>query len=149
VKNALRQLLSEAKASVGFSPSGEKLLIQIYPTKDGCEVFVTKLGAISSSAEKVLSRSDRVVLIDEQYSIYRFESLQDIILASSASDMLKFSPEFYLDDNGYYYVAIKENNVFTSKASLTQLLEYSVEIPKTVFPYIKEHARRILPKDIF
>ena len=44
-KRMLWDLLARAKRRTGFDTDGERVLVQVYPSRDGgCEIFVTKLG---------------------------------------------------------------------------------------------------------
>lgn len=55
-RKALKCILREAKAEKGFSAAGERLLVRVFPSRDGgCEMFVTKLGA-GAENQKMHSR---------------------------------------------------------------------------------------------
>ena len=46
-KRMLWDILHQAKTSVGFNADGHRVLVQLYPAKHGgCEMFVTRLGAL-------------------------------------------------------------------------------------------------------
>lgn len=57
---AFRHIFDDAEAQTGFHTTGERLLVQLFTSKcGGCEIFVTKLGAVSeqesSTAQEALS----------------------------------------------------------------------------------------------
>ena len=61
------RIIDEATETVGFDPKGDKILIQFYPSRDGgCEIFVTKLGALSASAARLVSRSENVTMLSRE-----------------------------------------------------------------------------------
>ena len=65
-RRALWSVLDDARKSVSFDPSGDKVLVQLYPMKSGgCEIFVTKLGILSEASARLVSDSDRVTLLSK------------------------------------------------------------------------------------
>jgi negative regulator of genetic competence, sporulation and motility len=73
-------ILDCVKKHHGFDYEGDKLLIQFYPSKDGgAELFVTKLGILSPESAKVISKSDKITLLNAKRSIYVFESFVDLL----------------------------------------------------------------------
>ena len=84
-RRAFWRILDMARAEVGFDPSGDKVLIQLYPLKSGgCEIYVTKLGILSEASARLVSKSDRIAMLSKKRSLYSFDSLEDIISASRA-----------------------------------------------------------------
>ena len=48
-KRMFWDVLSKAKHQTGFDTDGQRVLVQLYPSKEGgCEMFVTKIGLLSS-----------------------------------------------------------------------------------------------------
>ena len=44
-RRAFRHIFDDARAEIGFDTEGERLLVQLYTSREGgCEIFVTKLG---------------------------------------------------------------------------------------------------------
>lgn len=80
-RTALRTILREARYQTGFSSYGERLLVRMFPSKDGgCEMFVTKLSAknnVDSERRVMLSPSP---LPDGVY-IYNFSEFGNLICA--------------------------------------------------------------------
>jgi hypothetical protein len=78
-RRAFWRVLEKAKEEVGFDPDGDKVLIQFYPMRQGgCEVFVTKLGALSKDSVRSVTHSDNVDLLSHSKSFYCFEGLDDL-----------------------------------------------------------------------
>ena len=91
-KRMFWDVLSRAKARTGFDTDGEKVLVQLYPSKDGgCEIFVTKIGSLykedeelvagSALAESIGQRRKRKTASAERShsAVYSFLSLDDMI----------------------------------------------------------------------
>ena len=52
-KRMFWDVLSQAKHQTGFDTDGQRVLVQLYPSKEGgCEMFVTKIGLLSSSCNR-------------------------------------------------------------------------------------------------
>ena len=53
---AFRNILDEVRSRTGFDAKGNKIFVQMYPSREGgCEMFVTKLGmicALNESSER-------------------------------------------------------------------------------------------------
>ena len=49
-KRMFWDVLSKAKHKTGFDTDGQRVLVQLYPSKEGgCEMFVTKIGSLCAS----------------------------------------------------------------------------------------------------
>ena len=58
-------ILDMAKREVGFDPAGDKVLIQLYPIKNGgCEIFVTKSALIEPITKKARIDEDSLAQSD-------------------------------------------------------------------------------------
>ncbi len=139
VRTAFWQILDEAKIKCGFDSKGEKVLIQFYPAHSSAEIFITKLGVLSKSAERSIVGSDRIAMLSSEIRIYRFSSLLSLIEALRRnSDVLSEDSEAYLSENGSFYLIGEERNLRSSSFS-----EYGEEVPKGLEAYIKERSRLI------
>ena len=78
VRNSFWDILDIAEAKCGFHCKGEKILIQFYPAKFGGEIFITKLGLISKSAERSLVDSPRVAMLASEIKIYKFDDIHSL-----------------------------------------------------------------------
>ena len=74
---AFRHIFDDARNEIGFDTEGERLLVQLYASKEGgCEIFVTKLGSPSEedaweSGERELLR--RICGEEEDMTVNRAE----------------------------------------------------------------------------
>jgi negative regulator of genetic competence, sporulation and motility len=138
------RILDAAHEKCGFEASGDKILIQFYPAKDGSEIFVTKLGLISSGAEKTIARSSKVAMLEARVAVYRFEDL--LAAAEAARYLLKndarAASRAFVDDNGIYYIITEERSTKRG-GELRTVSEFGSEIPPNLSSYIKEHAKEV------
>ena len=145
------RILDRARAEVGFDPCGDKVLIQLYPLKGGGgEIFVTKLGILSESSAKLVSKSDRIAMLSKKKSIYVFDSLDDIILASRAISSLlnglSVQSDVYTDGNRYF-LSIDEYGKGGEPVEFPCILEFGTVPTADILTYITEHATLLTEGD--
>ena len=105
LRASIWRVLDVARAECGFSTVGERLLVQIYSTDIGCEMFVTKLGRIGQSAERNIARSEGVTMLSSKSTLYRFVDLDTLLSAlrhipATSSQLCK---EVYISPDGVYF----------------------------------------------
>ena len=143
-RKAFWSILDEAKKRTGFDAARDKVLVQLYPSKDGgCELFVTKLGLVPALAEKTLARSGRVAMLSARRTIYRFDTLSDLSAAcvSLCGDVHTEDSDVYYADDGRYYLFLEERMGKNDTLTLaTRLGEYGESVPSHQIDYIQEHG---------
>ena len=140
------RILDVAREVCGFEASGDKVLIQFYPSKDGSEIFVTKLGMISSGAERTIAKSSKVTMLHSRQVIYRFPSFSALLRAAKIinSEDCERQPRAYCDERGAYYIIAEERRYGADKAKdVSPIHEFGREIPDNLAPYIEEHSSEI------
>ena len=144
VRRSFWQVLDMAKAQVGFDPSGDKILIQLYPlSSGGCELFVTKLGILPQSSARIVSKSDRVALLSRRQNLYVFDSLTDLSSCAVAIKNITrdFTPRadvYFASDK--YYLSIEEYGKGGEPTEFPCVLEFGRELTADSLAYILEHA---------
>ena len=146
VRRSFWRILDAAKESCGFNVAGDKILIQFYPSKDGSEVFVTKLGILSDGAEKAISKSSKVAMLTTKRAIYQFSSFKSLVTAAKIikNEELERRPKAYFDESGAYYIIADERRGASGKNSeITPISEFGKELPSTISGYVAEHSSEI------
>lgn len=145
VRRAFWQILDVARAECGFEVAGDKVLIQFYPSKDSSEIFVTKLGILTGSAEKSISRSNKVAMLSTKRAVYRFSDLDSLLSAVHIIEPWEFErpPRAFFGEEGEYYIIADERCTLGKCADVSKVTEYGVEIPSILAPYVVEHANEI------
>ena len=150
-RRAFWRVLDRARAEVGFDASGDKILIQLYPDREGgCEIFVTKLGILSDASARLVSRSDRVTLLSRKQGIYAFDCLEDLITAtfavrSATGDTLPQSDVY--SDGSRYYLILEEYGKGGEPIEFPCILEFATVLTADTYIYICEHAARLTDGD--
>ena len=146
VRAKIFAVLDEVEQLFGFAHGGNKLLIQLYPAKDGSEIFVTKLGIISSGAERTIAKSSKVAMLSSRLVIYKFSSFSSLTAASRIIDAedCDSAPRAYFDEQGFYYIIAEERRAGAEKnREIFPIYEFGSEIPDNLAPYIAEHSTEI------
>jgi negative regulator of genetic competence, sporulation and motility len=141
------RVLDLAKAEVGFDPAGDKVLIQLYPIKDGgCEMFVTKLGLLPESSAKLVLKSDKISMLQKRNSLYAFDSLESLISSSRAlklvAESIKIKSSVY-ELAGKYYLLIEEYGRGGDPVEFPCVLEFATGLTADLAAYVLEHAECI------
>ncbi len=150
-RRAFWKILDAACDACGFEVSGDKVLIQFYPAKDGSEIFVTKLGLISQGAERTISKSNKVAMLTRRRAVYKFSDIHALesCLAVLGSELSELSPAAYSDGCGSYYLLTDEKKSGSErKPDISPLSEFGEEIPANLAAYISEHSAYIDIREI-
>ena len=145
------KILDMAKGEVGFDPSGDKVLIQLYPIKNGgCEIFVTKLGILPEASARLVSKSNKVAMLSKKRSLYAFADLDELIRAARAvravsGDVIPESDVYLSEDK--YYLSIEEYGKGGEPTEFPCILEFGSGLAADVLTYILEHATRLTDGD--
>lgn len=130
---ALKRILKKAKEQCGFVAQSERMLVQIFPSKNGgCEIFVTVLG-IDSPKEK---HKEETVMV--------FESFDLLLLVCDKLSSLGFGGESraYYGESGETYLKL------TGEISFSALCEYAGTVPAKKFALSEwEHMHIISEPD--
>ena len=151
VRRSFWRILDKARDAVGFDPSGDKVLIQLYPIKGGgCEMFVTKLGILPESSARLVSRSSRLSVLQRQISLYYFDSMDDLIGASKAIKAQvgneKIVSDVYLFGM-HYFLSIEEYGKGGEPIEFLSILEFGSRLTADLCSYIHEHAKLLTAGD--
>ena len=122
-KRMFWDVLSRAKKLTGFDTDGQRVLVQLYPSRHGgCEMFVTKIGTLCSADENC-AINKRTPIISERITLdkgtdishkpnknlaaFSFESLNEAIAVCRRLSQLKYTEDssaYIGDDNRYYLI---------------------------------------------
>ena len=145
IRRSFWKILDAARDVCGFEVSGDKVLIQFYPAKDGSEIFVTKLGLISAGAERTIAKSSKVAMLSVKRTVYKFSSFSSLVLAARVMkiDECERVPKVYYDEQDSYYIIAEERISSGKGRELSRVLEFGRELPANLAPYISEHSTEI------
>ena len=147
IRQAIRDILDEARAECGFSADGDKILVQCYPLPDGeCELLITRLGVVSKKDRAAISSADGVSLMEHRRGVYRFLSFEDLRFAVRASHCEQRAADLYKDDLGRYYLHIDEE--FTDGISEFEIfIEYGERMNSLPIAVLSEYGTLVRKDD--
>lgn len=145
-RRAFREILAVATEEVGFDTESDKVLIQLYPSRDGGgELFVTKLGSLPRNDMRAIADSNNVTMLTNVSRLYKFENLDMLILAARSVHSRDIPSEAYYV-NGSYFLRAEEKCVSGGLSEISRLSEFAERIPEKLTPYIKEQGITIFEK---
>ncbi len=162
-KRMFWDILNRAKHQTGFDTDGQRVLVQLYPSKQGgCEMFVTKIGLLYSEDEDDISRYNYEEKNNSKtfqtkkhtttYSAFAFDTTKAMISVCKRLYELGYIGESssYICDNGKIYLILSDlyEDECMSINEFSFILEYaSAEDPKKIGYFISEHGKIILEND--
>ena len=152
-KGAFESIFEYAKDELGFDTSGYRILLQLFPSRDGgCELFITKLGKLSVQKEdehqKCHSTKRETELIKKAYS---FDSLSSLLAVCKILSSNSSAPESsaFVDTEGRWYLLLLLDGNFDEDelkmlSALTFITEYGHrESTNTLSLYLGEYGKEI------
>ena len=151
LRTALWRVLDVARAECGFSVVGDRLLVQIYSSEVGCEIFVTKLGRLPQTAERNIARSEGVTMLSSRNNLYRFSDVQTLLSALThiPADARVRCSDAYVAEDGASYLLVEERTGAVPISDISVLSEFGTLAPMTLLPHLCEHTSHIHPSSLF
>lgn len=135
-KRMLWDILSRAKHKTGFDTDGQRVLVQLYPSKDGgCEMFVTKIGLLDDSYEdkkdmngyeklaSQIKKNKKTASQKRVQSAFSFDNIEELLRLCRRLNTIGYigDSSAYRGDNGKHYLFLSD----IEAASYTPLDEFS------------------------
>ena len=138
-KIIFEEILSYAKENFGFDAAGRKVLLQLYPSRDGgCELFITRLGE-SSECKKENTISNQTA--------YSFEKISHLLSVCKLLHIDGFSKNSsaWFDNSGKWFLVLSGDDSAAEDSSEKDkfifISEYGEkESPQFLSLYLHEHA---------
>ena len=136
-------LLGYAKKELGFDTTGYKILLQLFPSKDGgCELFVTRLGQNSEAPPKRHPRERKTA----EQRAYSFDKLSHLLAVCKRLSESEFDGESsaWFDIQGRWFLLLSS---YTA-GDLCFISEYGEdENPKAAELYLCEYGTAVSKKN--
>ena len=168
-KRMFWDVLSRVKHSTGFDTEGQRVLVQLYPSRcGGCEMFVTKIGIPASEASGEQTSEHPTPIISEkicakpkqrtrhaqkkQYAAFGFDSLSPLLAVCRELQSTGYASESlaYIDDSGRYYLFLADVDTsgYTPLDRYSFICEFGVvENQDAVRSLLSEHGNVICQKN--
>ncbi len=144
-RRVMRRLLEDARRRSGFDVTGERILVEMYPSKvGGCELYVTRLHddeptvgeARPSRQEPKKERELPTASEGENYALlYMFDSMEALLAVCRQLSATGFRGRSaaYAETNGSFFLALSERK----KEARGLYIE-----KKNICPVAEEYGRR-------
>lgn len=136
-------LLGYAKKELGFDTSGHKVLLQLFPSKDGgCELFITRLGP---NSEQRSPRTDKEKKPLEKKA-YSFDKLSHLLAVCKRLSSMKYcgNSSAWFDDSGKWFLLLSSEE----GSELNFISEYGEqESPSALELYLCEYGTAVRRED--
>lgn len=163
-KRMFWDILSRAKHSTGFDTDGQKVLVQLYPSRHGgCELFVTKIGELcpaddgcmlsSKAAENHSEKRSSKLRLKAQTerqesSVFLFEALSDLLCVCRRLAALGYDAQSsaYIDTNKRYYLFLEgiDTSGYIPLDAYSFISEFGIlENSKSSLCYLGEYGKLI------
>ena len=145
---AIKAILEAVRIKSGLDVMGEKMLVQVYPAKDGgCEMFISRLSPPIKSGATPKS----LTLLSTKNKMYCFEVFEHLLEACSALHKNGYSMEsalYSMDEKWYLHLQENHLPVNESKNHIAFVSEYATQTLESItFSHVKEHGRCIMQND--
>ena len=147
-KNVFAKMLTEAKKEIGFQYAGEKIIAEIFDSRDGgCEIFISCL-----SGEEIMykDKGEEALLskLKLQNLIFCFDNLESLLEGCHLLSQVKcsHSTSAYFDhEKVKYYILLEDVSKKDMKYGF--LYELSKRIKSSRVDYLKERCKLICEGD--
>ena len=169
-KRMFWDILNKAKHQTGFDTDGQRVLVQLYPSKEGgCEMFVTKIGVLctgsSDECEKLINnhcyteknissppKSKKIKSHKTLFSVFGFEKTEMMLEVCRRLFSMGYIGESssYICDNGKKYLFLSDINCneYQHIDEFSFISEYGqIENHETIKHFISEHGKIICSRD--
>ena len=145
-KSIFECILHYAKSEFGFDTFGHRVLLQLFPSKDGgCEIFITRLGELSPRTGGGDNK------MNGQRQAYSFECLSHLLSACkilSTTEVQAESSAWRTIDGRWYLLLSVHNDEPSSITKLSVLEEFGEKENSATLPhYLGEYASEVAASD--
>ncbi len=159
-KRMLWDLLDYAKRHVGFNTDGHRVLVQLYPSKEGgCELFITKIAPLTPiDRDETLSKDTSPLLHykpshkksteKSRVGVFSFDRLESLLSVCRRLRGIGYADksEAHVSDEGRYYLFLDglDATGYLSLDEFSFVTEYGTkENTEAVRGLLAEHGRVI------
>ena len=159
-KRMFWDVLSRAKSRTGFDTDGQRVLVQLYPSRDGgCEIFVTKIGSMYKelpeeptdtetrpiAMETVCARRRKKPPTPERLrrAVYSFSTLENMIRVCRELERQSYRDlsDSYISDEHVFYLVLSTAGELSAIERYPFILEFGdEENAKATVEILSEHA---------
>ena len=144
-RKGLRKILDEAKQKSGFDVGNEKVLVQIYPGKDGgMELFITKLGPLLHESEGDAAKNAPAPRHAQGWNYYIFPDFSALLGAARVTRGGEIESTLYRFDGCEYCLSIYKEELKKDAFFAQAILEFSKKLNTGPLFSPTEHSKAVI-----
>ncbi len=139
-RRSIWRLFDEIKTRSGFEIDFDRVLVQVWPSRDGgCEMFISKILAPIAKG-KIGEGVVRYITY-----VYAFEGLKNLLRVCRALTHMAYAKpsQVWRDEGGRWYLFLEGESGKTGLHALSFIEEFGVKLNEKHTPMIHEHAHPI------
>ena len=152
-KRMLRNILKYLKEQVGFQTDGYRVLVQLFPSRDGgCELFITRMAEPSSCEWRDAEEDADGEPPPEKMEIFSFDRLEWLILVCRRLIDLGYAgdSDAYISDDRRFYLLLQgaDSHRYLPLNEYSFISEYGQEESyQAMENFLCEHGKRLCAVD--
>jgi negative regulator of genetic competence, sporulation and motility len=147
VKRTFEKLLMRAKREIGYKYAGERVIAEIFSSKNGgCEIFLSY--AEDSMYKEIQSKDSLKKTQKPNFFIYAINNFEDLLNISYTLNQLEYkgkSTVYYDESNETYYIALEDASIKNEKFYF--ISEFARQVKNGQISYAREHFKSIMGKN--
>ena len=128
LRGSIGELLALANTKCAFSVGNERVLVQLYPSETGADVFITKLSIMTAKERRAVDESTELTTYGERENVFCFAEIEDLIRGARAVGESDAVCDLYRLTSGNYYLCVKER-ALDGITPIARLTEYGCRVP--------------------
>lgn len=165
-KRMFWDILNRAKHSIGFDTDGQRVLVQLYPSRaGGCEMFITKLGSVCCTEGNTSQKAELKTVIkpiprrsgesphttpEERPCVFAFDRIESLLAVCRRLSGIGYAGEseaYFGDDRrAYLFLYLPDHGCYLPLDEYAFLHEYGSRENTDAFRhFVGEHANAICP----
>ena len=128
LRGSIGELLTEANSKCDFTVGNERVLVQLYPSENGADIFITKLSIMTPKERRAVDESSELTTYGTREYIFCFYNLEELLRGVRAVGESESTCDLYRLSSGNYYLCVKER-ALDGVTPIIRLLEYGCRVP--------------------
>lgn len=142
LRGSIGELLALANTKCSFTVGTERVLVQLYPSESGADIFITKLSLMSAKERRAVDESTELTTYGERENVFCFAELSDLIRGARAVGESDAVCDLYRLTGGSYYLCVREKTL-DGITPISRLTEYGSRVPTLPREATGEYGRCI------
>lgn len=128
LRGSIGELLALANSKCSFTVGNERVLVQLYPSDKGADIFITKLSIMTAKERRAVDESTELTTYGERETVFCFTTFSDLLRGVRAVGESEAVCDLYRLGGGSYYLCVRER-ALDGITPIARLTEYGSKLP--------------------